>query len=62
VIVGILQLTQNFQYAMWYIACVAGLGLLAYIFLVGKIEVILPEKKNADTVDKNAINPATANK
>lgn len=63
IVIGvILQRTQNFQYAMWYIAGVAGLGLLAYIFLVGKIEVILPGKKNADTVDKNAINPATANK
>ncbi len=46
IVIGvILQRTQNFQYAMWYIAGVAGLGLLAYIFLVGKIEVILPEKR-----------------
>ncbi len=38
-------------------------GLISlHIPRVGKIEVILPEKKNADTVDKNAINPATANK
>lgn len=46
IVIGvILQRTQNFQYAMWYIAGVAGLGLLAYIFLVGKIEVILPGKR-----------------
>jgi MFS family permease len=46
IVIGvILERTENFQYAMWYIAGVAGLGLLAYIFLVGKIEVIVPEKR-----------------
>ncbi|WAH55451.1 MFS transporter [Pseudomonas silvicola] len=36
----ILQHTESFQYAMLYIAMVALCGLLAYIFLVGRIEVI----------------------
>lgn len=63
IVIGIiLERTQNFQYAMWYIAAVAGLGLLAYIFLVGKIEVILPEKDNPDSRDNNALHPATNNK
>lgn len=43
IIIGvILQRTQNFQYAMWYIAAVAMVGFLAYLFLVGKIELITP--------------------
>ncbi|MGK3114328.1 MFS transporter [Candidatus Pantoea formicae] len=43
IIIGIiLQRTQNFQYAMWYIAAVALAGFLAYLFLVGKIEVMVP--------------------
>lgn len=63
IVIGIiLERTQNFQYAMWYIAAVAGLGLLAYIFLVGKIEVILPEKDNPDSRDNNALHPLTNNK
>ena len=45
IVIGvILQRTNNFQYAMWYIAAVALAGLLAYTFLVGKIEVIVPPK------------------
>lgn len=40
----ILQRTDSFQYAMLYIAAVALFGLLAYVFLVGRIEVIaLPQ-------------------
>ncbi|KGT87455.1 thiamine biosynthesis protein ThiF [Enterobacter cancerogenus] len=43
IIIGIiLQRTQNFQYAMWYIAAVALAGFLAYLLLVGKIEVMVP--------------------
>ncbi|MDO6406030.1 MFS transporter [Pantoea phytobeneficialis] len=43
IIIGvILQRTQNFQYAMWYIAAVALCGFLAYLLLVGKIEVLTP--------------------
>ncbi|CAN7757811.1 MFS transporter [Caballeronia sp. dw_19] len=38
----ILQRTNNFHYAMWYVSVVAILGILSYIFLVGKIEVIVP--------------------
>ncbi len=45
IVIGvILQRTNNFQYAMWYISAVALAGLLAYTFLVGKIEVIVPPK------------------
>jgi ACS family D-galactonate transporter-like MFS transporter len=36
----ILERTHSFQYAMFYIAAVALMGLLAYTFLVGKIEVV----------------------
>ncbi len=47
IVIGvILQRTHNFQYAMWYIAAVALVGLLAYTFLVGKIEVIVPPKSD----------------
>jgi ACS family D-galactonate transporter-like MFS transporter len=43
IIIGvILQRTHSFQYAMWYIAAVALTGFLAYLLLVGKIEVITP--------------------
>lgn len=43
IIIGIiLQRTQNFQYAMWYIAAVALAGFLAYLLLVEKIEVMVP--------------------
>lgn len=39
IVIGvILQRTQNFQYAMWYIAGIAGLGLLAYIFWSEKLK------------------------
>ena len=41
IVIGIiLQKTDNFQYAMWYIAAVALVGFLAYLLLVDKIEVI----------------------
>ncbi|WP_455818882.1 MFS transporter [Pseudomonas cerasi] len=45
IVIGvILERTHNFQYAMWYIAAVALMGFLAYLFLVGKIDVIaLPD-------------------
>lgn len=49
IIIGvILQRTQNFQYAMWYIAAVALAGFLAYLFLVGKIEPITPPGKGRE--------------
>ncbi|MGB9098858.1 MFS transporter [Erwinia sp.] len=50
IVIGvILQRTQNFQYAMWYIAAVALIGFLAYLLLVGKIEVIsLPEDQGQE--------------
>ncbi|MFS2223890.1 MFS transporter [Pantoea sp. B65] len=50
IVIGvILQHTNNFQYAMWYIAAVALIGFLAYLFLVGKIEVIaLPHSNSAE--------------
>lgn len=53
IIIGvILQKTQNFQYAMWYIAAVALMGFLAYLLLVGKIETILPPDEEQDASDK----------
>lgn len=50
IVIGvILQRTQNFQYAMWYIAAVALSGFLAYLLLVGKIEVIsLPDDRGQE--------------
>jgi len=49
IVIGvILQRTHNFQYAMWYISAVALLGFLAYLFLVGKIEVISPPASRSD--------------
>lgn len=50
IIIGvILQKTHSFQYAMWYISAVALLGFLAYLFLVGKIDVFsLPGEGSAD--------------
>lgn len=50
IVIGvILQRTQNFQYAMWYIAAVALIGFLAYLLLVGKIEVIsLPDDRGQE--------------
>lgn len=49
----ILQQTQNFHYAMWYVAIVAFLGILSYLFLVGKIEVVVPPNHDADKKYKN---------
>lgn len=46
IVIGvILQRTNNFEYAIWYIGAVALMGFLAYTFLVGKIEVIVPPEK-----------------
>jgi ACS family D-galactonate transporter-like MFS transporter len=48
IVIGvILQQTNNFEYAIWYISAVALMGLLAYCFLVGKIDVIVPPEKHA---------------
>jgi ACS family D-galactonate transporter-like MFS transporter len=56
IVIGvILERTHSFQYAMFYIAAVALCGLLAYVFLVGRIEVIsLPrnESKPIPTLDR----------
>lgn len=56
IVIGvILERTHSFQYAMFYIAAVALCGLLAYVFLVGRIEVIvLPrsESKAIPTPDR----------
>jgi ACS family D-galactonate transporter-like MFS transporter len=41
----ILQRTHNFHYAMWYVSIVAILGILSYVFLVGRIEMIVPPKR-----------------
>lgn len=47
----ILERTHSFQYAMFYIAAVALCGLLAYVFLVGRIEVIpLPRSQQRAAV------------
>ncbi|MFM0629243.1 hypothetical protein [Paraburkholderia xenovorans] len=40
-----LQRTHNFHYAMQCVPIVAVLGIPSYIFLVGKIEMIVPSKK-----------------
>lgn len=41
IIIGIiLHKTNNFQYAMYYISAVSLMGFLAYLFLVGKIELM----------------------
>lgn len=50
IVIGIiLQKTNNFQYAMYYISAVALIGFLAYVFLVGKIEVIdIPSLRDSD--------------
>lgn len=56
IVIGvILERTHSFQYAMFYMAAVALCGLLAYVFLVGRIEVIaLPrnESKPIPTPDR----------
>ncbi|CAG9295267.1 MFS transporter [Celerinatantimonas diazotrophica] len=50
----ILQRTGNFDYTILYVAGIAGIGLLAYIFLVGKIDVISPESdKSSDLIDSD---------
>ncbi|MNC58898.1 putative glucarate transporter [compost metagenome] len=55
IVIGvILQRTNNFQYAMWYISAVALAGLLAYTFLVGKIEVIVPPKSEKNLPQRTA--------
>jgi len=52
----ILERTHNFQYAMWYIAAVALMGFLAYLFLVGKIDVIaLPDDDTPSTKRVNTL-------
>lgn len=57
IIIGvILQRTQNFQYAMWYIAAVALAGFLAYLFLVGKIEVMTPPEAEQEAGEKEKFN------
>lgn len=54
IIIGvILQRTHNFQYAMWYIAAVALMGFLAYMLLVGKIEVMTPPNEEHAKENKN---------
>ncbi len=57
IIIGvILQRTQNFQYAMWYIAAVALAGFLAFLFLVGRIEVITPPADEQENGSKEKFN------
>ncbi|WJY14301.1 MFS transporter [Pectobacteriaceae bacterium CE90] len=54
IVIGvILQRTNNFHYAMWYIAAVALIGLLAYAFLVGKIEVIVPPESEKPSIPQS---------
>ncbi|MEJ5177157.1 MFS transporter [Erwinia sp. MYb416] len=57
IVIGvILERTHNFQYAMWYIAAVALMGFLAYLFLVGKIDVIaLPDDDTPSTKRVNTL-------
>lgn len=54
----ILQRTHNFHYAMWYVSIVAMLGILSYIFLVGKIEMIVPPKKAEPELDAYPVMPS----
>lgn len=57
IIIGvILQRTHNFQYAMWYIAAVAFAGFLAYLFLVGKIELITPPGEEQQDGEEKVFN------
>ena len=59
IIIGvILQRTHNFQYAMWYIAAVALMGFLAYMLLVGKIEVMTPPDEEHAKENKNLETPS----
>lgn len=61
IIIGvILQRTHNFQYAMWYIAAVALMGFLAYMLLVGKIEVMTPPGEEQADQQKNFEAPSNA--
>lgn len=55
IVIGvILERTHSFQYAMFYIAAVALMGLLAYTFLVGKIEVVeLPNKQSTSAPESD---------
>ncbi len=57
IVIGvILERTHNFQYAMWYIAAVALMGFLAYLFLVGKIDAIaLPDDDTPSTKRVNTL-------
>lgn len=62
IIIGvILQRTHNFQYAMWYIAAVALAGFLAYLLLVGKIDVIAPPGDELADQKKKFETPSNAN-
>lgn len=59
IIIGvILQRTHNFQYAMWYIAAVALMGFLAYMLLVGKIEVMTPPDEEHAKENKHSETPS----
>ncbi len=61
IIIGvILQRTHNFQYAMWYIAAVALMGFLAYLLLVGKIEVMTPPGEEPAENKKQFETPSNA--
>lgn len=64
IVIGfILQATHSFQYAMLYIAAVALCGLLAYVFLVGRIEVIALPRRHARTAaaqQRIAVEPSKA--
>ncbi|WP_147200627.1 MFS transporter [Erwinia sp. BNK-24-b] len=61
IIIGvILQRTHNFQYAMWYIAAVALMGFLAYLLLVGKIEVMTPPGEQPAENKKKFETPSNA--
>ncbi|SDI42293.1 MFS transporter, ACS family, D-galactonate transporter [Pseudomonas flavescens] len=53
----ILERTQSFQYAMLYMAAVALCGLLAYVLLVGRIEVIPLPRRHPDTAPAAARRP-----
>ncbi len=61
-VIGVLlERTHSFQYAMFYIAGVALAGLLAYCFLVGRIEVIaLPgQRKTAADTGPSGLRPSS---
>ncbi|MFZ4211304.1 MFS transporter, partial [Pantoea endophytica] len=61
IIIGvILQRTHNVQYAMWYIAAVALMGFLAYLLLVGKIEVMTPPGEQPAENKKKFETPSNA--